>query len=65
MVFFNYNGKQYKYNPAQCKVYKKSGRRYLRINWKDFIDDNSPADQKQACGRSPPFTPDIRSATIQ
>lgn len=65
MVYFNYNGKQYKYNPAQCKVYKKSGRRYLRINWKDFTDDNSPTDQKQARGRSPPFTPDIRSSTIQ
>lgn len=55
MVFFNYNGRQYKYNPAQCKVYKKSGRRYLRINWKDFKDDNSPADQKQSLGRSPPL----------
>ena len=65
MVFFNYNGTQYKYNPAQCKVYKKIGRRYLRINWKEFTDDNSPTDQKQARGRSPPFTPDIRSATIQ
>lgn len=65
MVYFNYNGTQYKYNPAQCKVYKKSGRRYLRINWKDFTDDNSPADQNQAVGRSPPFTPDMRSTTIQ
>lgn len=65
MVFFNYNGTQYKYNPAQCKVYKKDGRKYQRINWKDFTDDNSPADQNQARGRSPPFTPDIRSATIQ
>ena len=65
MVFFNYNGKQYKYNPAQCKVYKKDGRKYQRINWKDFTDDNTPSDQKQARGRSPPFTPDIRSTTIQ
>lgn len=55
MVYFNYNGTQYKYNPAQCKVYKKSGRRYLRINWKEFTDDNSPTDQKQARGRSPPL----------
>ena len=55
MVFFNYNGTQYKYNPAQCKVYKKDGRKYQRINWKDFTDDNSPADQKQTRGRSPPL----------
>ena len=65
MVYFNYNGTQYKYNPAQCKVYKKEGRKYQRINWKDFTDDNSLADQRQARGRSPPFTPDIRSTAIQ
>lgn len=55
MVFFNYNGMQYKYNPSQCKVYKKDGRKYQRINWKDFTDDNSPTDQKQARERSPPL----------
>ena len=64
MVFFNYNGTQYKYYPSQCKVFKKCGRKYQRINWKNFADDNSPTDQKQALGRSPPFTPDIRSTTI-
>ena len=61
MVFFNYNGIQYKYYPSQCKVFKKCGRKYQRINWKNFADDNSPTVQKQALGRSPPFTPDIRS----
>ena len=64
MVFFNYNGIQYKYYPSQCKVFKKCGRKYQRINWKNFTDDNSPNDQKQAKGRSPPFTPDIRSINI-
>ena len=64
MVFFNYNGIQYKYYPSQCKIFKKCGRKYQRINWKDFADDDSPTDQKQALGRSPPFTPDIRSSTI-
>ena len=64
MVFFNYNGIQYKYYPSQCKVFKKCGRKYQRINWKNFTDDNSPTDQKQAFGRSPPFTPDIRSSII-
>ena len=64
MVFFNYNGTQYKYYPSQCKIFKKRGRKYQRINWKDFTDDNSPTDQKQAMGRSPPFTPDIRSINI-
>ena len=64
MVFFNYKGIQYKYYPAQCKVFKKCGRKYQRINWKDFTDDNSPNGQKQALGRSPPFTPDIRISTI-
>ena len=54
MVFFNYNGIQYKYYPSQCKVFKKCGRKYQRINWKNFADDNSPTDQKQALGRSPP-----------
>ena len=55
IVFFNYNGTQYKYYPSQCKVFKKDGRKYKRINWKDFADDNSPNDQKQALGRSPPL----------
>lgn len=55
MVFFNYNGVQYKYYPPQCKIFKKCGRKYQRINWKDFVDDNSPTDQKQALGRSPPL----------
>ena len=55
MVFFNYNGIQYKYYPAQCKIFKKRGRKYQRINWRDFADDNSPTDQKQALGRSPPL----------
>ena len=55
MVFFNYNGTQYKYYPSQCKIFKKCGRKYQRINWKDFADDNSPTDQKQALGRSPPL----------
>ena len=64
MVFFNYNGIQYKYYPSQCKVFKKCGRKYQRINWKNFADDNSPTDQKQAFGRSPPFTPDIRSTKM-
>ena len=64
MVFFNYNGTQYKYYPSQCKVFKKCGRKYQRINWKNFADDDSPTEQKQALGRSPPFTPDIRSTTI-
>ena len=54
-VFFNYNGIQYKYYPSQCKVFKKCGRKYQRINWKDFADDNSPNNQKQALGRSPPL----------
>ena len=64
LVFFNYKGTQFKYYPSQCKVFKKCGQKYQRINWKDFADDNSSADQKQVTGRSPPFTPDIRSATI-
>ena len=55
MVFFNYNGIQYKYYPSQCKVFKKCDRKYQRINWKDFADDNSLIDQKQAFGRSPPL----------
>ena len=64
IVFFNYNGTQYKYYPSQCKIFKKRGRKYQRINWKDFANDNSPTCQKQALGRSPPFTPDIRSINI-
>ena len=55
-VFFNYNGSQYKYYPPQCKIFKKCGRKYQRINWKDFADDNSPTGQKQARGRSPPYS---------
>ena len=61
LVFFNYNGMQYKYYPSQCKVFKKCGRKYQRINWKDFAEENNPDGQNQKRGRSPPFTPDIRS----
>ena len=64
LVFFNYNGRQYKYYPSQCKVFKKCGRKYQRINWKNFANDKSLTDQKQALGRSPPFTLDIRSSSI-
>ena len=64
MVFFNYNGIQYKYYPSQCKVFKKCGRKYQRINWKHFAEENNPEGQKQKRGRSPPFTPVIRSSTI-
>ena len=55
MVFFNYNGTQYKYYPSQCKVFKKCGRKYQRINWKDFAEENNSDGQKQNRGRSPPF----------
>ena len=64
LVFFNYNGMQYKYYPSQCKVFKKCGRKYQRINWKNFAEENNPDGQKQNSGRSPPFTPDIRSINI-
>ena len=55
MVFFNYNGIQYKYYPSQCKIFKKSGKKYQRINWRDFAEENNPDGQKQKRGRSPPF----------
>lgn len=61
LVFFNYKGIQYKYYPSQCKIFKKCGRKYQRINWKDFSEENNPDGQKQNRGRSPPFTPDIRT----
>ena len=64
MVFFNYNGMQYKYYPPQCKIFKKCGRKYQRINWKYFAEENNLDGQKQKRGRSPPFTPDIRSENI-
>lgn len=55
MVFFNYNGTQYKYYPSQCKIFKKCGGKYQRINWKDFTEENNPEGQKQNRGRSPPL----------
>ena len=55
MVFFNYNGIQYKYYPSQCKIFKKQGRKYQRINWKDFSEENNLDGQKQNSGRSPPL----------
>lgn len=55
MVFFNYNGTQFKYYPSQCKVFKKCGRKYQRINWKDFAEENNTDGQKQNGGRSPPL----------
>lgn len=55
IVFFNYNDMQYKYYPSQCKIFKKCGGKYQRINWKNFPDDNSSSDQNQALGRSPPL----------
>ena len=64
IVFFNYKGTQYKYYPSQCKIFKKCDRKYQRINWKDFAEENNPDGQNQKRGRSPPFTPDIRSINI-
>ena len=55
MVFFNYNGTQYKYYPSQCKIFKKRERKYQRINWKNFAEENKPDGQKQNRGRSPPL----------
>ena len=55
LVFFNYNDTQYKYYPSQCKIFKKCGRKYQRINWKNFGEENNPEGQKQSSGRSPPF----------
>ena len=55
MVFFNYKDIQYKYYPSQCKIFEKRGRKYQRINWKNFAEENNPEGQKQALGRSPPF----------
>ena len=64
IVFFNYNGTQYKYYPSQCKIFKKCAKKYQRINWKNFTEENNPEGQKQNRGRSPPFTPDIRSTKM-
>ena len=55
MVFFNYNGVQYKYYPSQCKIFRKCDRKYQRINWKNFAEENNPDGQKQNRGRSPPL----------
>ena len=55
IVFFNYKGIQYKYYPSQCKIFKKRGRKYQRINWKDFAEENNQEGQKQKSGRSPPL----------
>ena len=55
MVFFNYNDTQYKYYPSQCKIFRKCGRKYQRINWKDFAEENNSDEQKQFRGRSPPL----------
>ena len=55
LVFFNYKGIQYKYYQSQCKIFKKCGKKYQRISWKDFQEENNPDGQKQSTGRSPPF----------
>ena len=55
MVFFNHKGIQYKYYPSQCKIFKKCGRKYQRINWNDFAEENNLDGQKQNRGRSPPL----------
>ena len=55
IVFFNYKGTQYKYYTSQCKIFKKQGGKYQRINWKDFAEENNPEGQKQIWGRSPPL----------
>lgn len=55
LIYFNYKGEKYKYYSNQCKIFRLTGKKYIRINWKDFADDNSPTDQKQALGRSPPL----------
>ena len=56
LVFFNYKGSQYKYYPSQCKIFKKCDRKYQRINWNDFAEENNPDGQNQNLGRSPPYS---------
>ena len=55
LIYFNYKGEKYKYYSNQCKIFRLSGKKYIRINWKDFADDNSSTGQKQVLGRSPPL----------
>lgn len=66
LIFFNYKGEKYKYYEKQCKIFKLTGKKYTRINWKKFTGNNAnesdmsaenlnPDEQKQNSGRSPPL----------
>lgn len=41
LIFFNYKGEKYKYYENQCKIFRLTGKKYIRINWKKFADSNT------------------------
>lgn len=56
LIFFNYKGEKYKYYTNQCKIFRLTGKKYVRTNWKKFADSNNPESDSDNLKnpRSPP-----------
>lgn len=56
LIFFNYKGEKYKYYTNQCKIFRLTGKKYIRINWKKFTDSNTTESDSEISThpRSPP-----------
>lgn len=56
LIFFNYKGEKYKYYINQCKIFRLTGKKYIRTNWKKFADSNTPERDSDNLNqpRSPP-----------
>lgn len=56
VIFFNYKGEKYKYYESQCKIFRLTGKKYIRINWGKFADSNAPGSDSDNLNspRSPP-----------
>lgn len=56
LIFFNYKGEKYKYYGNQCKIFRLTGKKYIRTNWKKFADSNTSVSDSDNLNspRSPP-----------
>lgn len=56
LIYFNYKGEKYKYYTNQCKIFRLTGKKFIRINWKKFADTNTSESDSDNLNsqRSPP-----------
>lgn len=57
LIFFNYKGEKYKYYENQCKIFRLTGKKFIRINWKKFADDSNTTESDSDNLNSPRSPP--------